>query len=67
MGGSPCLVVIGDVSFSRGRGFKSQRWILDGHFLTLIFCKYCIVCLFEKIKINEKRGRGWPIFKIVLA
>ena len=62
MGGSPCLVVIGDVSFSRGRGFKSQRWILDGHFLTLIFCKYWIVCLFEKTENKRKKRQGMAHF-----
>ena len=28
---SPGLVVMGDESYSRGHGFKSQRYILDGH------------------------------------
>ena len=55
-------MVIGDVSFSRGRGFKSQRWILDGHFLTLIFCKYCIVCLFEKTENKRKKRQGMAHF-----
>ena len=31
MGGSPCLVVMGDDSCSEGCGFKSLRHILDGH------------------------------------
>ena len=30
-GGSPGLVVMGGDSRSEGRGFKSQRRILDGH------------------------------------
>ena len=32
MGGSPGLVVMGGDSRSKGRGFESQRQILDGHF-----------------------------------
>ena len=39
MGGSPGLVVMGDDSCLKGRGFESQRHILDGHFFTLICCK----------------------------
>ena len=34
----------------------------DGHFLTLICCKICIVCL-KKTKNKRKRGWGWPIFE----
>ena len=53
-GTSPGLVVMGDNSFLRGCGLKSQRRILDGHFFTLICCKNSIVRL--KIpKINKKR------------
>ena len=47
-------MVMGDDSCSKGRGFESQRCILDGHFLTLICCKKIIVCL-KRPKINEKR------------
>ena len=31
-GGSPGLVVMGGVSCSEGRGFKSRHCLLDGHF-----------------------------------
>ena len=31
MGKSPGLVVMGGDSRSKGRGFESQCWILDGH------------------------------------
>ena len=31
--GSPGLVVLGEDSCSRGRGFEPQHRILDGHFL----------------------------------
>ena len=44
-GGSPGLVVMGDDSCSKSRGFKSRHLILDGHFFTLICCKNCIFCL----------------------
>ena len=32
LGGNPGLVVIGDDSCSRGRGYETQNRILDGHF-----------------------------------
>ena len=35
-------------------GFESQCRVLDGHFFTLICCKYCIVCL-KRLKIYKKR------------
>ena len=47
-------MVMGVDSRSKGRGFESQRRILDGHFFTLICCKNCIVCL-KRPKINKKR------------
>ena len=53
-------MVMGDDSCSKGRGFKSQRCILDGHFFKLNCCKNCIVCLFEKTENKRKRGRGGP-------
>ena len=52
---SPGLVVMGRDSCYKGHGFKSRHRILDGHF------SHCNVCL-KRPKINEKRGRGWPIF-----
>ena len=55
------LVVMGDDSCTRGRGFESQHWILDGHFLAFICCKNCILCLFEKRPKIRKRCWGWPI------
>ena len=64
LGGSPGIVVIGDNSCSRGRGFESQRRTLDGHLLTLICCKNCIVCL-KRLKINEKKSGVGPFFKKV--
>ena len=54
LGGSPGLVVMGA---TRGREHKTKHRILDGSFFTLICCK----TLFEKTKINSKRGREWPI------
>ena len=60
LGGSPGVVVMGDDSCSRGRGFESERRILDGHFLHCFVIK--LYCLFEKTKNVRKRGRGWAIF-----
>ena len=36
VGGSPGLVEIGGDSCFKGRGFESQRRILDGHFFTVV-------------------------------
>ena len=58
---SPGLVVKGGDSDSEGCDFKSRHWILDGHFITLICCKICIVCL-KRPKKTEKRSE-WPILK----
>ena len=55
-------MVMGVDSRSKGRGFESQRRILDGHFFTLICCKNCIVYL-KRPKINEKEAGVGPIFK----
>ena len=54
---SPGVVVMGDSTYLKGRGFESWRRILDGHFdifFTLICLKNCIVC-FKVPKINKKR------------
>ena len=45
MGGSPCLVTMGEDSCSKGCGFKSQHHLLNGHFSTLICCTNVNVCL----------------------
>ena len=55
-------MVMGVDSRSKGRGFESQRRILDGHFFTLICCKNCIVCL-KRPKINKKEAGVGPILK----
>ena len=49
-GGSPGLVVVGDDSCLRGRGFESRRRKLDGHFLVFFHINYLykLYCLFEK-------------------
>ena len=57
-------MVMGGDSCSKGRGFESQRHILDGHFFTFICCIDCNVCL--KRRNKQKRGRGWPILKNIL-
>ena len=53
-------MVMGDDSCSYGREFKSQRRILDGHFLTLICCKNGIDDCLKKTENKRKRGRFWP-------
>ena len=54
-------MVMGGDSSPKGRGFESQRWILDGHdIFTHLLQK--LYCLFEKTENKRKRGRGWPIF-----
>ena len=45
-------MVMGGDSCSKGRGFDSQRRMLDGQIFTFIHCKNS---LFENTKINEKR------------
>ena len=61
-GGSPGIVVMGDDSCSRGRGFKYHHRILDRHFVTLISSMNCTFA-WKDIENNRKRGRGWPIKK----
>ena len=61
-GGSTGLVVIGGDSCFKGRGFESWHHILDGHFFTYISCKICNEVCLKWPKINDKSGRGWPIF-----
>ena len=45
LGGSPGLVVMGGNSCSKGREFKSQHHIQDGHFYIPISGKICNGCL----------------------
>ena len=66
MGGSPGLVAMGDDTCSRGCGFKSQHQVLDGYFFTLICCKNCIVCLFEKTENKQKEAGYGPFKKTIL-
>ena len=60
MGGCPALVVMGDDSCLKGRGFESRRRILDGHFFTLISCENC---LFEKTENKLKEAGIGPFLK----
>ena len=58
-------MVMGGDSRSEGRGFESQRCILDGHFFTLICCKIVLMFVCKRPKINEKEARDGP-FKIYI-
>ena len=58
----PGLVVMGGVSHSKGRGFKSQHRILDGHFFTYICCEKFKFCL-KRPKINKKEAGVGPFKK----
>ena len=60
--GSPVLVVIGNNSFWRVRGFESWCCILDGH--DMICYKSYIVCL-KRPKINGKEAGVGPFKKSV--
>ena len=61
VGGSPGLVAMRGPSCSKGRGFESRHSILDGHFSHLFVVKLQW-CLFERPKINNKRGRSRSFF-----
>ena len=55
-------MVKGDDSYSRGRGFKSRRHILDGHYLfhsDLFGKNFCL----KRPKINEKDAGVGPFLK----
>ena len=56
-------MVMGVDSCSEDRGFEFQHCILERHFVTSICCKI-YVCL-KKTENKRKRGRGWPIKKIL--
>ena len=45
MGGSTGLVVMGGDSCLKGREFKSQHGILDGHFSTYLFVIKFVMCV----------------------
>ena len=57
LGGSPGLVVMGGDSCSKGREFKSQHFILDGHLVVVR-----IAMFIWKTKINEKEAEDGPFF-----
>ena len=62
------LVVVGGNLCSEGHGFESRHCILDGHFAHIFVVKHDCndVCL-KRPKINDERGRGWPIFIKTIA
>ena len=59
-GGSPDLVVMGGVSFSKGREFESWHRILNGSFSHLFVVKMQCVC--ERMKMDEKEAGVSPFF-----
>ena len=63
MGGRPGPLVMGGDSCFKGCGFESRHRLLDGHFFTYICGKNCNDVCLKRPKINDKRGRDWPIFK----
>ena len=63
---SPGLVVMGDDSCSRGRGFKFRHHILDGHdIFSHQFVVKIVVCL-KRPKINEKEAGDGPFLQKML-
>ena len=60
LGGSPGLVVKGGDSYSEGCEFNSWHQLLDGHFFTLIWCKFCVLFVWKRLKINEKETGDAP-------
>ena len=66
LGGSPGLVVMGDDSWLRDCGFKSQCCIPDEHFFILICCKKCYF-LFEKTANRRKEAGVGPFNKNIAA
>ena len=60
---SPGLVVMGDDSYSKGRGSESRRHILYGPCFTLICCKNRINLCLKRPKINEKEAGVGPFVK----
>ena len=62
MGGSFGLVVMWGDLCSKGRGFESQRRILDGHNIFSDMFVVRNVMFVWKDENKQKRGREWPIF-----
>ena len=54
--GSPCLVVMGGDSCSKGREFESRHRILDGKFSHLFIVKI-VMCVGKK---DENKLKKWP-------
>ena len=57
----PGLVVMGGDSCSNGHEFEYIHWIVDVHFLHIFVVKN--VCVFEKLKLNEKEAGVGPFKK----
>ena len=61
-GGSPSLVVMGDDSCLRGRGFESRCRFLDGHGIFSHGFVVKLYCLFEKTENKQMEAGVRPIF-----
>ena len=62
-GGSPSLVVMGDDSCLRGRGFESRCRFLDGHGIFSHGFVVKLYCLFEKTENKQKEAGVGPFLK----
>ena len=56
-------MVMGGDSYSADRRFKSQHRILDGHISHIFVVKIVFMFVCKRPKLEDKRGRGWPILK----
>ena len=58
------VVIMGDESCLRGRGFKSRRHMLDGHdiFSHLFDVKTVLFVCLNTLKINQKEAGVDPFF-----
>ena len=55
-GRSAGQVVMGEDLFSRGCGFESQHWILDGHFSHQFVAKIAKIVYLKKTENEQKSG-----------
>ena len=66
------LKYLGQEAWSSGYGRRLVFWgswvriLAQWPFFTYICCKNCNAVCLKRLKINNKRGRGWPIIKIFI-